>query len=238
MSSVSGARRAGLWGLVLAAAGGVALAVWSVVWRRRRRGVEPGDRSAASEVKSSGQQVLLLGLEGSGKSSLLQCFTAGGLEYDVSPTQGFSAVSVHREEVHVEFLEIGGAEHLRLYWDMYLSRAAVLVYVVDSSDRARLPLARRLLHRLLRPEPRLPLVVLANKQDLPGACSVTDLHEALSLSDLGDQRKMFLIGTHLKKTGAQLDAGLQDARDLILQMVAAVREDQERGHETKACSFL
>uniref|UniRef100_A0AAY4CJB6 ADP-ribosylation factor-like protein 10 n=1 Tax=Denticeps clupeoides TaxID=299321 RepID=A0AAY4CJB6_9TELE len=233
MSSVSGARRAGLWGLVLAAAGGVALAVWSVVWRRRRRGVEPGDRSAASEVlnspflpgsgrarqerrwffltlqvKSSGQQVLLLGLEGSGKSSLLQCFTAGGLEYDVSPTQGFSAVSVHREEVHVEFLEIGGAEHLRLYWDMYLSRAAVLVYVVDSSDRARLPLARRLLHRLLRPEPRLPLVVLANKQDLPGACSVTDLHEALSLSDLGDQRKMFLIGTHLKKTGAQLDAGL------------------------------
>lgn len=39
-----------------------------------------------------------------------------------------------------------------------------MVYVVDSSDRSRLPLAKAELHRLLRVEPQLPVVVLGNKQ--------------------------------------------------------------------------
>lgn len=40
----------------------------------------------------------------------------------------------------------------------------MLVYVVDSSDRGRLPLAKMELHRLLRVQPQLPVVVLGNKQ--------------------------------------------------------------------------
>lgn len=39
-----------------------------------------------------------------------------------------------------------------------------MVYVVDASDRSRLPLAKAELHRLLRVEPQLPVVVLGNKQ--------------------------------------------------------------------------
>ena len=40
----------------------------------------------------------------------------------------------------------------------------MLVFVVDSVDRSRLLTARQELHALLAAEPRLPLVVLANKQ--------------------------------------------------------------------------
>lgn len=52
----------------------------------------------------------------------------------------------------------------------------MLVFVVDSVDRERLLTARQELHALLAQEPRLPLVVLANKQvgaplQLPGGCS-------------------------------------------------------------------
>lgn len=59
---------------------------------------------------------------------------------------------------------VGGGEDLRRYWSDYLRRTHVLVYVVDSSDRCRLPLAKAELHRLLRVEPQLPVVVLGNKQ--------------------------------------------------------------------------
>lgn len=59
---------------------------------------------------------------------------------------------------------VGGGEDLRRYWSDYLRRTHVLVYVVDSSDRSRLPLAKAELHRLLRVEPQLPVVVLGNKQ--------------------------------------------------------------------------
>lgn len=61
-------------------------------------------------------------------------------------------------------LAVGGGEDLRRYWSDYLRRTHVLVYVVDSSDRSRLPLAKDQLHRLLRAEPQLPVVVLGNKQ--------------------------------------------------------------------------
>lgn len=59
---------------------------------------------------------------------------------------------------------VGGGEDLRRYWLDYLRRTHILVYVVDSSDRSRLPLAKAELHRLLRVEPQLPVVVLGNKQ--------------------------------------------------------------------------
>lgn len=59
---------------------------------------------------------------------------------------------------------MGGSYNLRAYWPLYLSDAHVLVFVVDSVDRSRLLTARQELHTLLAEEPRLPLVVLANKQ--------------------------------------------------------------------------
>ncbi|XP_071313209.1 ADP-ribosylation factor-like protein 9 isoform X2 [Trachinotus anak] len=173
-------------------------------------------------VQSGGTQVLVLGLDGAGKTSLLHCLATGSLEQDMQPTQGFNAVSINREDLHVEFLEIGGKEELRLYWQRYMSKALLLVFVVDSSNPQRFPVAKKHLHELLASHPRLPLMVLANKQDLPGACSITDLHEALSLSEVGD-RRLFLIGTHVKKGEAQLSSGVQDARDLIMEMVCEGR---------------
>lgn len=55
-------------------------------------------------------------------------------------------------------------------------------------------------------------------QDLPGSCSITDLHDALSLSELGD-RRLFLIGTHVKKGETEQSSGVQDAQALISQLV-------------------
>ncbi|MED6256318.1 hypothetical protein ATANTOWER_023890 [Ataeniobius toweri] len=56
-------------------------------------------------VESEGTQILVLGLDGAGKTSLLHCFSSGSLEQDVEPTLGFNAVSVCRENMHIEFLE-------------------------------------------------------------------------------------------------------------------------------------
>ncbi|XP_031173053.1 ADP-ribosylation factor-like protein 9 [Sander lucioperca] len=174
--------------------------------------------SMSKSVESAGTQVLVLGLDGAGKTSLLHCLATGCLEQDMEPTQGFNAVSISREDLHIEFLEIGGKEELRPYWQKYMSKALLLVFVVDSSNPQLFPVAKKHLHELLASDPRLPLMILAHKQDLPGSCSITDLHDALSLSEVGD-RKLYLIGTYVKKGDAELAYGVQDARDLIIQMV-------------------
>lgn len=62
------------------------------------------------------------------------------------------------------------------------------------------------------------LCPLCSFQDIPGACSITDLHDALSLSEVGD-RRLFLIGTHVRKGEVEPSSGVQDARELITQMV-------------------
>lgn len=174
--------------------------------------------SESRSVDSGRTQVLVLGLDGAGKTSLLHCLSTGCLEEDMEPTQGFNAVSVNREDLHIEFLEIGGKEELRPYWQRYMSKALLLVFVVDSSEPQLFSAAKSHLHELLTSDPRLPVMVLANKQDLPGACSITDLHDALSLSEVGD-RRLFLIGTHVRKGEAEPSSGVQDARELITQMV-------------------
>lgn len=51
-----------------------------------------------------------------------------------------------------------------MYWAEYLGKTHALVYVVDSSDRRRLPQAKAEIHRLLRLHSQLPVVVLGNKQ--------------------------------------------------------------------------
>nr|XP_021144632.1 ADP-ribosylation factor-like protein 10 [Columba livia] len=95
----------------------------------------------------------------------------------------------------MDLLEVGGSQNLRAYWPCYLSQAHVLVFVVDSVDRSRLLTVRQELHALLAAEPRLPLVVLANKQDKSDALSVAELREELALHTLSGQRELFLLPT-------------------------------------------
>ena len=47
---------------------------------------------------------------------------------------------------------------------MYLPKVWLLIFVVDSADRKRLPEAKKYLHQLIESNPELPLVVFANKQ--------------------------------------------------------------------------
>lgn len=65
---------------------------------------------------------------------------------------------------HFYLAKVGGTENLRAYWQRYQSKALVLLYVVDSTDKARFTLAKKHLHELISSDPLLPLVVLANKQ--------------------------------------------------------------------------
>ncbi|XP_011928856.1 PREDICTED: ADP-ribosylation factor-like protein 9 isoform X2 [Cercocebus atys] len=118
---------------------------------------------------------------------------------------------------------VGGSEPFRSYSETYLSKGLLLIFVVDSADHSRLPEAKKYLHQLIAANPVLPLVVFANKQDLEAAYHITDIHEALALSEVGNDRKMFLFGTHVTKNGSEIPSTMQDAKDLIAQLAADVQ---------------
>ena len=71
-----------------------------------------------------------------------------------------------------------------------------IIYVVDSNDRDRTSDAREELHHMLT-DPELqnaPLLVLANKQDLPHALSTSELTDRLGLNGVRD-RQWFIQGS-------------------------------------------
>ncbi|XP_027623762.1 ADP-ribosylation factor-like protein 9 [Tupaia chinensis] len=175
---------------------------------------------APPEPRGKNKQILVLGLDGAGKTSVLHSLASNRVQHSVAPTHGFNAVCISTEDSQMEFLEIGGSEPFRSYWEMYLPRGLLLVFVVDSADHDRLPEAKKYLHQLIEANPILPLVVFANKQDLEAAYHITDIHEALALSEVGNDRKMFLFGTQVTETGSEIPSIMQDAKDLIAQLAA------------------
>ncbi|XP_034034294.1 ADP-ribosylation factor-like protein 9 [Thalassophryne amazonica] len=226
----------GFIGASAAVTGGVAYGVWRFLFSGGDRGEitarpqeeqEPEETVTAvdtpsvesSWTKSCENQILVLGLDGAGKSSLLHCLAYGKLTQDVEPTEGINVFCINTDGTRIEFVEVGGNMELRPYWQKYISKSVMMVFVVDSSDTERFPIAKKLLHELWNYDPVLPVIVLANKQDLPGACSITDMFEVLSLAEAGDQRKIFIISTYTKKGEAELSSGVQDAQDLIMQMI-------------------
>ncbi len=77
---------------------------------------------------------------------------------------------------------MGGQKSLRSYWRNYFESTDGLVWVVDCADRMRMDACRDELNILLQEE-RLAgatLLVLANKQDLPGALGAQEIKDVIS----------------------------------------------------------
>lgn len=64
-----------------------------------------------------------------------------------------------------------------LFFRYYLEDCKALVFVVDSSDRSRMPEAQKALKKILVEEKltNVPLMVLANKKDLPNSMTIREV---------------------------------------------------------------
>ena len=71
----------------------------------------------------------------------------------------------------------------RSEWPHYYPHKDAIIFVVDSTDTARLPEARRLLHATLKEKELgyLPLLVMCTKSDLEGALSSDQMVPLLGL---------------------------------------------------------
>ncbi|XP_026186053.1 ADP-ribosylation factor-like protein 14 [Mastacembelus armatus] len=171
-------------------------------------------------------QILILGLDGSGKTTLLY-----KLKYNESvvtvPTVGFNVemLETDRNSPSLTVWDVGGQKRMRPHWRHYYSDTAGLVFVVDSWDQKRLDEARKELHRVLKYESLrgIPLVVLANKQDLPGALSPDLLCLKLDLRRVCEGRAWFI-----QPCSATSGMGLEEGfRRIIYLMKTPLKRTQE-----------
>ncbi|XP_075854668.1 ADP-ribosylation factor-like protein 10 [Microcebus murinus] len=166
------------------------------------------------------REVLVLGLDGSGKSTFLRVLSGKPALEGHVPTWGFNSVRLSCRDFQVDLLEIGGSQNLRFYWKEFVNEVDVLVFVVDSADRPRLPWARQELHKLLDRDPDLPVVIVANKQDLSEAVSVVELQRELGLQAVNSQREVFLLGASIAPEGPAGEPGTVHIWKLLLELLS------------------
>eukprot|EP00425_Heterocapsa_triquetra_P002952 CAMPEP_0195060318 /NCGR_PEP_ID=MMETSP0448-20130528/7611_1 /TAXON_ID=66468 /ORGANISM="Heterocapsa triquestra, Strain CCMP 448" /LENGTH=178 /DNA_ID=CAMNT_0040090715 /DNA_START=74 /DNA_END=610 /DNA_ORIENTATION=+ len=141
--------------------------------------------------------VLMLGLDAAGKTTILYRLK---LEQVVTtlPTTGFNVEKVEHDNVNFTVWDVGGQDKIRRGWRNYcLGGSQALIYVVDCSDRERIEDAWEELERMLREEGLrgAPLLVLANKTDLPDAMTATDVADRLKLHISGRDRQWIIQPT-------------------------------------------
>lgn len=141
-------------------------------------------------------RILLVGLDGAGKSSLTRRAgdSTAQLDASIASTSGFAVKTVTvLPHWRIELWEIGGAAAMRPFWPRYATQSTDgIAWVVDGADAARLSESAQALAELLRGAPSLrdlPLLVLVSKADLAAAASqsVDSVKAALGLDELARQ---------------------------------------------------
>ena len=150
------------------------------------------------------KRLLFLGLNASGKTSVLHRMM--GEVKTTSPTIGCNVEMVTRENFSVIMCDVGGKDWFRPLWRHYYKGCDGLVFVVDSNDRDRIDESRKELEIILADDElrSVPVLIFANKQDLPEALTVEEVSEALHLSS-GTRRLC-----HVQPSSALRGEGLEE----------------------------
>eukprot|EP00301_Raphidiophrys_heterophryoidea_P005767 c12388_g2_i3.p1 GENE.c12388_g2_i3~~c12388_g2_i3.p1 ORF type:complete len:189 (+),score=73.67 c12388_g2_i3:231-797(+) len=142
-----------------------------------------------SKVFARTQQarILLLGLDGAGKTTILYKLALGET-INTTPTVGFNVETVKHKNVDLTMWDVGGQQKLRALWRYYMQGCNGLVFVVDSNDRDadRIDEAAHALRSLTQSKElcNCAVVVLANKQDMPHAMTTQELQQKLGLDTM------------------------------------------------------
>merc|ERR1712178_245364 len=116
-------------------------------------------------------RILILGLDNAGKTTILYKLKGEEEVKQTVPTVGFNVETVAFKNIKLQVWDLGGQTSIRPYWRCYYVDTSGIIYVVDSSDKDRLGIAKEALLGMLNEEELkgVPICIMANKQDVPGA---------------------------------------------------------------------
>lgn len=164
-------------------------------------------------------RMLMLGLDNAGKTTILHRLQLGEVVTTI-PTVGFNVEQLEFGKMNMTVWDIGGQMKIRPLWRHYFHGTQGLIFVVDSNDVERVDSedgdsAKEELHRLLVDSDLkgVPLLILANKQDLPRAMSVANLTQALGLHNIRD--RPWFIQSCIANKGDGLYEGLAQMEKMI-----------------------
>ncbi|KYQ93972.1 putative apoptosis inducing factor [Tieghemostelium lacteum] len=127
---------------------------------------------------------MLVGLDHVGKTSLLFKLKLNQ-NVNTIPTIGFNVETVTIAGMNLVIWDVGGGDKIRPLWKHYSQESKGIIFMVDSSDRERIKEASKdaLFPCILDQDvfQNIPILVLANKQDIPNCMTLDELNDNLNL---------------------------------------------------------
>ena len=134
-------------------------------------------------------KALIVGLDAAGKTTILYALAREEIVTTI-PTIGFNIETVRILSTNCTVWDVGGEDKIRPLWRHFFQGANAIIWVHDCNDRDRTCDAKEELHKILKEDELrgYPLLVFANKQDLPQAFDAEELILHLDLHSLDGQR--------------------------------------------------
>lgn len=131
-------------------------------------------------------RILLLGLDAAGKTTIIENIKTERNFQAEMPTIGFTIESTTLKGWDFTSWDVGGGDRLRQLWTRYYSKLKALIWVIDSSDRERFEECCLELTKFvsLRELAGAPILILANKCDLPECITPFEIACCLKLRDV------------------------------------------------------
>ncbi|XP_065649549.1 uncharacterized protein LOC136078218 [Hydra vulgaris] len=129
------------------------------------------------------RKIVILGLENSGKSTLLAQLSKKGNHYiEYKPTKGFNVKCISFDNCDLSIWEIGGEEDYRVYWRNFSDTTDMIIFVIDSSERNKFKSAKTFFSEILgNLHETVDLHIVATKVDKNQSASLEELYLALEL---------------------------------------------------------
>lgn len=159
-------------------------------------------------------KIIVVGLNNAGKTTTLYKLLLGEVVV-TQPTIGSNVEEISYKNMRFQMWDIGGQESLRASWSTYYMNTTSIIMVVDSTDRERITSTKDELQRMLAHEDlvSVPILILANKQDLKNAMSAAEISQILALNNIKNRQY------HIQACCALTGEGLHEGLDWVVSQI-------------------
>lgn len=143
-------------------------------------------------LKKKEVHVLCLGLDNSGKTTIINKLKPSNAQsQDIVPTIGFSIEKFKSSSLSFTVFDMSGQGRYRNLWEHYYKDGQAIIFVIDSSDKLRMVVAKEELDTLLNhpdiKHRRIPILFFANKMDLRDSVTSVKVSQLLCLESIKDK---------------------------------------------------
>jgi small GTP-binding protein len=163
-------------------------------------------------------RVLIIGLSGSGKTSLLYQMV-GVPNLTPIPTIGFNVETFARDNVQFTAWDVGGRGKIKEMWRYYNQDVEGVLFVCDATDPTSLDEAADAFLQLVSGDEFVgcPFVLLANKYDLPEAISIREIANKFKVAEVKQP-------ITIQQASVKNNEGVEQAFKWLAEQVAKKRQ--------------